>query len=377
MRWRTPAARRVWWGARLMLLCATLWVAGCAAALAEELDPAGARAAWPPSVDYVADLVADGDIAGSYAELPTRVFRHGSRLREEHVSSNNFRWTLYVNLASQVTTRVVRDFDDVVEAQVIAPRGSGIIELNERDPDLGCMVWLWSGSGLGNDYSSCISADGVELWRGLPIRNSLRQRRAVGIQRRPINDEEVTPPDIRALWRAWGAGARPSGSTNMEVVLEGQSQQGQQERLVVRRFGDWGSRETRWDTGFQRLGYTVGGNSLNFETSLDGHPLALQMQRPLESSLSGRRRGNNQTQSRGQETVLGERCRWVDLFPAPPDQNPLPVHLSECRTREGLPLIVEHQVRNQVARLWAVEVRRGQVSAAMLTPPPLVFEWDN
>jgi hypothetical protein len=69
------------------------------------------------------------------------------------------------------------------------------------------------------------------------------------------------------------------------------------------------------------------------------------------------------------ETILGERCRWIDKMPDVADDS-----LRECVTPDGMRLSVSGGdliFYSYKAR----RIRRGGVSAADMQPPRQAFAW--
>jgi hypothetical protein len=69
------------------------------------------------------------------------------------------------------------------------------------------------------------------------------------------------------------------------------------------------------------------------------------------------------------ETLLGERCTWLDMSPGMMD-----AERHECRTRDGIPLRIWFWSRGGAASYSAIRLSRRPIEVFEVMPPPELLE---
>lgn len=308
----------------------------------------------------------------------TVVHRSGTLLRED-VTYRSGVTRAYVNLARN--TSVVLGLDDEGRTVGFAISANGLSPIpgyrrlaptgrRDREGGKDCGISRMVMNIMPSGYEVCETADGIQLWRATwyPAGGSTRmESRATTIERRPVLPAEVLPPrDLLALTgRVASRGA--TGEADYEVHLTAQSDESY--RLVLRRRGGlrarewWSPNESRW------LDVTGDAAALRFAETKRGQPLmlSLNLQERPQSTDRWEVAGNRQP-----EQLLGETCIWLrDRMPPNEDGQ------SECRTRDGIPLMTETRSHNggMVTRSVARSFSRRTPDLAHFTPPARALDW--
>jgi hypothetical protein len=262
----------------------------------------------------------------------------------------------------------------------------GSFKTGETDVVLGepCEVWNIyrsrpneTGRG-GFARLGCVTPDGIELWRRTvgtagDIRSSAE---AVHVERRSVEIGEVRPPnDLLNLERWFGVGAAardavPADKPDFELVLAHDGNSGEA-AITVRRRHPW-HYDDRYDEGGPRrvsvrredrvtwLQIDVGPPGSDQRLSMSNRPSDARDQLwdppvPLPSKPP--------------QTLLGERCTWIDVRP-----NVLDLEHHECRTEDGIPLRIWLWSRGGAASYSAISLRRRPIEFSEVMPPRELLE---
>jgi hypothetical protein len=357
-----------------------------AAAPAADASQAPARAAGYSGAfvpahgpDFVATYVAKRGWGPPGDDTET-VSRSGGWVRIDRIE-NQHASTLYVGVSVPVSVSLARDetggylglqinaaaYDSSPAIKYDSFR-TGAVEtvLGER-----CEVWniyrvpTAERGASGFARTGCVNADGVELWRRtVGGYGEMSSARALRVERRPVGARAVHPPRDLLDLRAWGVAdvAGPRKQPDFEVVFG--SDFGINRRpMIIRRRLPWIYEDT-WDA---RVVRTVSSRRLDGLTSLaasvdaDGKPKGLSIQR--RNGPNPEPPGNAPATGKS-ETVLGERCAWVNTTPNTYDYTRL-----ECRTDDGVPLRIRIESRGGSYGYTATRLRRRPLRLAEVLPP--------
>jgi hypothetical protein len=223
----------------------------------------------------------------------------------------------------------------------------------------------------GFRHLSCVTADGVELWRRTTSKFGVMSSAvATGITRRPVSRAEVAPPADLLDLKVWGLDegpASPANGPDYEVTLasEGMSTP---RPATLRRHGLWRYEDLPHLNG-SRMVFSRrldGAWSLSVTTDPAGQPAMLMLQhRPSQEGSAV----EPVAIGRPPETVLGEPCAWVNTTPGVTDYG-----RDECRTRDGVPLRIVITQRGSGYGFIATQVRRGPLKLAQVLPAPNLLD---
>jgi hypothetical protein len=246
----------------------------------------------------------------------------------------------------------------------MAPRNTG-----ERQSHLGesCAVWeAWriaSGPTGGLTHLSCITDDGIELWRKSVFRHGvLGSAEATRIERRAVAPEEVRPM-LRRLVPDWWASDLGEATTQAMPDHEIVMTSGSGAVRTTRRHGAWQSVEVT-SKGWRQIRITHSGLSqpaLEYTSDNAGAPKQLFITRPapIVVVLSQMTRAADLDRT---ETVLGETCHWFDMTPG----RLMNEGLKLCQTDDGIVL---------KERGWtAVRLDRRPVSLDEIQSPEILHD---
>jgi hypothetical protein len=250
----------------------------------------------------------------------------------------------------------------------MAPRNTG-----ERQSHLGesCTVWdVWrvaSDPTGGLTHLSCITDDGIELWHKSVGRHGvLGSAEAVRVERRSVAPAEVRPTP-RLLVPDWwtsdlGEATEPEVPDHEIIVT---SETGALRTSL--RHGAWQSVEETLN-GVRQLRVSHSGvhrPALECTSDKTGAPKRLTITRPVptDAVLPGSTPADlNQT-----ETVLGESCRWFDMWPGTLDGG-----LHFCRTDDGIVLKESRRTNGTTTGWTAVRLARRPVRLDEIKHPDIL-----
>jgi hypothetical protein len=367
-------------------------------------EAAGLVDVFVPSLggaDYVVTLRVQrgGGPSGSDTQVVTR---RGDWMRIDRVDDGSAS-TRYLGLVHDVRVDLSRNRTGGYSYVRIVPRprsgATGMdyrsFKTGETDVALGepCDVWNVyrhrpDATGRGGFVRlGCVTVDGIELWRRtVGDYGVLSSAHAVRVERRSVNAKEVRlPDDLLSLERRFGttASARdagPAGKADFELVLHA-TRSGEPAMTVRRRYpwryeewygGDPWSHGERYGEGkLSRL-------SVRREDQATELDVLLGPQGAAEELVMSSRPLDDQTPTSQEmsvplpeppETVLGERCTWVNLTPNTADSG-----RHECRTRDGIPLRIRFLVWGQSHDYSAIRLSRRPIEFSEVMPPPELLE---
>jgi hypothetical protein len=134
--------------------------------------------------------------------------------------------------------------------------------------------------------------------------------------------------------------------------------------LVVRKRGQWTYEDRPMPDGRRYIATFRAdtGEQASVTLAAGGRPDLLVLRHPERGRFSAMRTA---PMVRPDETVLGERCAWVDTMPDVADAG-----RTECRAADGTPLKVVYSARGDARQFTAIKVRRRPVAFAEVMPPP-------
>jgi hypothetical protein len=224
----------------------------------------------------------------------------------------------------------------------------------------------------------CVTADGIELWRRTVGHDGdvLSSAQATRVERRSVEPAEVRPPgDLLSLERWFGTGAwvrvaAPAGKSDFEVVLAPTGNLSEPAMIVRSRY-PW-RYEDRHDEGKPRR------LSIRREDRATGLDMYLGPQGVAERLTMSNRPPDVPTPpwdspapllDKPPETLLGERCTWLDMIPGVMD-----LEHHECRTPDGIPLQVWFWSRGGTASYSAIRLSRRPIQFSEVMPLPGLLE---
>jgi hypothetical protein len=331
--------------------------------------PGRVVAASPP--DYVATFAQEA--SGCCGPPIVSIVQHKGRFRSDVVSKDvvlsdydapgQFTRVLVARLRSGALYSLHLDWANIPETPALADR----TPTAEHRTFMGEACRVWEASQARFVQRGCTTADGIDLWRK---DGTVRELTVTQLTRRHVPASAVTPPlhllDPR-VWVSRGQRAQPTDSEGAEVVLR--PDDFRRGPLIVRRSGAWLSvqqgRPASVDYTFtlsnsvERLSYSF------YRTEKGAGHLSIQKARPGDEDEAGAPPA--WIDGPGDETVLGEACRWVNPTPNIVTSES---GIRECRTRDGLPLKVFLRRRGSETEYTAVTLHRGKVPLADVMPPP-------
>jgi hypothetical protein len=254
----------------------------------------------------------------------------------------------------QVTRRVVSDPKVASELRVerrLHTPGDEVCSVFSGPDDL---------QGLFVD-SGCTPADGKSFLRWDP-RTGMKRAPDVTAEWRFVSPRRLLNLHAWLPAEAFADGpARPS-SEDYEVQLMSRGL-GPVHSRVVRRSGEWLSTfDVAWDG---RKSLTVENRPRRFllGTSGDARSKTISFHGAYPGGAPLRPWEPVRLSREPDQMVMGETCNWWDFEPGVADAG-----LWECRTVDGLPLIVRTIHRGWPEDVFAVDVRRGRVPLSRVLP---------
>ena len=224
----------------------------------------------------------------------------------------------------------------------------------------------------GVTYSACISADGIVLRDRALSRdgNAMSERRALSVERRPVAPAEVLPPREALDWARWtSVPSRPLGE-NYSLRLVGRGPGGDELHRAFLTDGFFKVEEQRTGNGITLLAIAGSGVALSYN-NVHRPYLTISRASGLSGSGPGSPFASAPMADREPLRPLGEPCQWFDASVGVQDYSRI-----ECRTADGLPLIIEERGRGGLRGRWeAVSLSRGRTSAGSVRPPAGLLSW--
>lgn len=356
---------------RLIFICSFLLLPWAAIAADEPFSPT------PDVVDYVATFI-------SAEKIPERrtVHHHGAWSRIERTQGDD-RTTMYSNDAIPLLITVNPASSEYPRLTIEAGRPRlldfGLHEhpfkLRQHDTVLGepCDVWR-----LGDDLHSCVTTDGIELWKEPYDRTATTK--AVALERRTVAESDVLPPADIFNWTTWSgpvsdsvSGTKADATVTMEATGENPAQR--TTRTITRRHHPWSTYESFEGEVRRRLliNNKTTGVALRVDTNSDGKLVRLWALKMREGSTGRQPTPLVRLKKRPKETVLGEDCTWFLVKSGAEHER----H-TECNTKDGLVLkrVIEERGKITLA-LTATRIERTPLSLADVSPPPSVLDPKN
>lgn len=237
-----------------------------------------------------------------------------------------------------------------------------------------CTVWRAEPeSSEGVTYSACISADGVLLRDTVLFRDgtAMSERRALSVERRPVAPAEVLPPRAALDWAHWADKTAEPHGENYALRLAGRAPGSGELGRTFLADGLFRSEEQR--RGDKITSLTVAGSGA--QLSYSGERPQLSISHASGPSESGPVSWftSEPMADRQPLSLLGEPCDWVDASVGVQDFSRI-----ECRTADGLPLIIEERTRGYLSGRWeAVSLTRGQTPTGSVRPPAYLLRWNR
>jgi len=318
------------------------------------------------------------------------IVRAGAWQRQRWASSSDR--LMYANYASGATIYVGPDATG-------EPTLS--IELGRRNPRAGprktaetisysgetCRVWITAEphTGIGMQHQDCLTEDGIPLFHDYAMNKAgtLGQKIAAGkpiaarmthVERASVGRSEVRPPAALFRWSSWGIVPETSSvdERGYEVRLEDKGDKVARRpasAITLRRLGRTELMVKRQDGLLHRVKYRSPNRIAEFASYDNGRPQMLRVQSTsgpmgvMEARQAARSAPPAALEE--SETILGEECRWYDLFPSMQDASE-----EECRTTDGIPLARrESSWGRQTLIARAISLRRRAVKSVDLLPP--------
>jgi hypothetical protein len=246
-----------------------------------------------------------------------------------------------------------------------------------------CTMWRADPIGKRGDVFTgvarrgCIASDGVVLYDAWLYTSGgvAEERTATKVRRRKVTLAEVLPPRDAMSWSAWLQRAaslrpRPTGRPdNYDVELRRKTSMDgpdDPDRIRNRASGGWQMGES-W-SGPRRIGFNLSHSSHGLRLTESSESLGIYFQPEPKVTPTG----FGEKATNGQPgKVLGEQCHWFDAAVNVSDYSRY-----ECRSKDGLPLIVkENSWGNAKPPLIAVSLRRGKTRLRDLMPSRSTMSW--
>lgn len=298
---------------------------------------------------------------------------------------------LYANGASVATIFVSQDAAGdptfSIEMGMQNPR-SELRKTAETIAYLGetCRVWITAepNTDVGPEHHDCLTEDGVPLLRDYATnkKGSLSQKLAEGMpvvarmirfERAAVGQPDVRPPTTLFSWSSWGVVGEPfaAGEIGYEVRLQDKGDPVSRRlasAITLRRLGRTELMVKRQDGRIQTMDYKSANRLVDFASSDDGRRMLRIHSTSGTRAVSEAKRAMKRPPPapiERMETILGEECRWYDLFPNMQDASE-----KECRTYDGIPLARrETSWGRQRLTARAIYLRRGSIQPNDMLPP--------
>ena len=378
-------------------------VGALAAALCLAEAAAGAERPFQPTpdaVDHVVTMAATNTIvgAGVSRSVPRGVrtiVHHGDWTRvvtaadgERPATVDHFGRSASVSVSLRTSEASAGGFRTLVVRRGPKIAGAGgllrdPVRTQERRAVLGetCEVWaFYSPVVRGYAEHSCVTEDGIELWRGTAIDGvEVSSAEATRVERRPVDPDEVQPPSGLLDLASWMRPPAPAGLTSLvrasprrdhEVVLTSDRAKfmGFGITQVRRRHRDWTHVETVYGDTHRVL--DVRNDATGFRLNLVGWPpdgsetLAIS-DGPLPGDEATMRTGGKPTANFAM--VSGEVCSVIDTAPGMKGGG-----AAQCRTWDGIVLKDMRWGPHFGETFRAVLVQRSGVGMAAILPPNIL-----
>jgi hypothetical protein len=249
----------------------------------------------------------------------------------------------------------------------------------ERQTHLGenCTVWEIERTRPGQIGSvavtrlSCVTDDGIELWRKQVSQYSSSSQEVTRLDRRPVTADDTAPPPRLALdwWDKYAPAPAASDIPDHEVVMklpEGNALAAMSVR-TRHRSGQWERiDEILGARRHIRITDEPSGFYFAFWTDNDGGPTDLSITRldkPADPSELAKAQSQPKALDR-KEAVLGESCDWFNLTPDVSDAS-----TTECLAHDRITLKELFAGRASRIEWTAVSVTRRPVKLEEMKPP--------
>ncbi len=370
------------------VIFAMFCIATASATAAGKADPPFAMKGDIP--DYVASMIEHTYGTHQQSRL---VMHHGDWTRVD-TTEGDYKTTAYfagnASLAINEFAKGVGDSKYVeVELHPIPigwdtePRNT-----NERDSVLGETCTVWSAGRVKPSYSSakseklsCLTDDGVELWRRfVGSYQTLFSTEATSIERRRVTVDDVQPPQKLLAVEWWDKDEEKASlfHPDFEAVFEVHDgfrdvipESGKQTVRTIRRHYPWTYDEERVGGVLSRLtiSHASGRMRLWFAGPNGAAERFLSIsQYPSTQQTTPRPNGKAMDRS---ETVLGEQCHWFDTMPGAADAGS-----AECRTDDGIPLKLSSYGMTSQTLAIAVSLTRRPLTLDDVKPPKDILSLD-
>lgn len=329
----------------------------------------------------------DGDRAIVYRKGPLirdETFYIGSKRKDEPPHHSRF-----ANLETGAT--VSRQFDSngsLESVSIGGPRSDARsqaytltqTEAFETIAGEQCASWIaHPKKSDGVTYSACITSDGVVLRDTAHYRDGkvMEERRALKVERRNVLRTDVLPPRELLDWNAWTSRAPIAGNPstgrpiNYALTLskaELYPQPGARNEQTVKTYranGPWVSEANCSDSTLQDL--KIFGPTANFGFFNDRF---LTITHNLRLAPIHRDPPLSHSTRKAASSALGEECEWYDSGNRVMDYS-----RDECRTKDGVPMMID-EISLGSGKHWdAAELKRGQVPSGPIRPPARLLDW--
>lgn len=226
-----------------------------------------------------------------------------------------------------------------------------------------CRLWRRSvpqSTGGTFDQSGCVSATGVELWWRNANIDAIFAR---SIRRVPVQTGDVQPPLDLLDFRKWMVGT-PAGAHqgDYEVVLT--AEHSALPSKVARRSGNWLLEHER-SSSSESLTLTNRQANITLRYNKgSGDDAQLTISKDAFGSTAGVAPSGERLANLPDETLLGERCQWWNMTKGMTDYG-----RAECRTKDGVPLIIRTTSWGSGWTIKASKFKRGAISMQSIVPP--------
>lgn len=234
-----------------------------------------------------------------------------------------------------------------------------------------CRIWeVYRGVDAGYTTFtrfSCVTRDGIEVARWTTGRTGQGfgdRVQGYHLLRRRLKDEDVRPQAASLDIAAWLATppATAASPNDYEVVLKAE---GATQSMTVRRRGGWTLTETvNADGSRDVFSDREDGVSVSARVGPTGAPESYTARRGAKPEALAVVRLETPSQ-----TVLGQTCEWFDAMPYVADAG-----RHECRTADGLVLIIRKSAWGEQTTFTATAVSRRPLTTADLLPPAWMLD---
>ena len=235
-----------------------------------------------------------------------------------------------------------------------------------------CDIWeVYRGADQGYTTFTrlgCITRDGIEVARWTTGRTGADLgERMTGfyLWRGKVPEADVRPPAAALDLPGWlGAEKAPAAGApaDYEVVLKAA---GVADTVTIRRHGAWTSTETANADGSRDLfSDRDDGVTVSARIGVSGAPESYTARRGPKPTAAPEVRLPQPAQ-----TVLGLTCEWFDAMPYAADAG-----RHECRTADGMVLVIRKFSRGEAETLTATTVSRRPLATADLLPPSWLLD---